>query len=176
MKYCLIIITGGTIDSSPYSTTPHDIAPLKISLVPQTVEELGLAKQVRFLQWSMKDSKHFEDEELKALTKVIAQSESDYIVVTHGTDRMPENSRRLAELLKGTIKTVILTGSMEPLSHGRERSDGFENLRVAITGCRAKHAGVHVVMHGRWFNPAGLRKNRESKTFYNDLDCLAEAH
>jgi L-asparaginase/Glu-tRNA(Gln) amidotransferase subunit D len=85
MKDFLIIITGGTIDAMPYTATPVHIVPLMLSIVPRTVKQLGLDEHCHYLHWSMKDSKQFDDYELRTLAKVIAWSEANYVVITHGT-------------------------------------------------------------------------------------------
>lgn len=159
-------MTGGTIDACPYDVTPRNITPLKESLVPQAVNSLGFDDKCNFIQFAMKDSKDFTDEDLLRLADIIQTSSADIIIVTHGTDNMPQNSRQISEVLKNTSKVVVFTGSMKPLSHG-PTSDGYENLKVALTEHEALSAGVYVVMHGRWFNPHGLRKDLGTKTFYS---------
>lgn len=163
----LIIMTGGTIDAEAYpdpSRPPKNAFPLKDSLVPQAVEELGYSEDCRFFQWMMKDSKDFVSAEIYAMSVFIKQRRARYIIVTHGTDRMPETSRELAQLMKDSDKVVILTGSMLPLSNGRQ-SDAYGNLRFAIEQVETLPAGVHVVMHGRLFAPARLKKNFSTHQF-----------
>jgi len=165
MKDCLVIMTGGTIDAEPYKKTPRNVKLLEHSIVPDAVEELGLAKNCRFLQWLMKDSKDFKKSDAEQLAEFIEARRARHIVVTHGTDRMPQHSRRLEKLLEGTDKTVIVTGSMTPLTHGK-RSDAYRNLRVAIEDGADWTAGVHVVMHGKHFHPKGLWKDPDAKRFH----------
>jgi L-asparaginase/Glu-tRNA(Gln) amidotransferase subunit D len=165
MAGILFILSGGTIDAEPYAATPKNITPLSESVVPQAVEAMGLAAGCRFQKWKMKDSKDFTDADMQELAQLVKESPEHTVIITHGTDHMPQNSRRLAELLKGTDKRVVFTGAMEPLSHGPS-SDGFGNLTTAITEAAGKTAGVHVVMHSQWFPPEGLRKHFETKTFY----------
>lgn len=167
MKDILIIMTGGTIDAEAYpdpARPPKNAIPLKDSLVPQAVEEMGHAGDCRFFQWMMKDSKDFTSAEIYAMSVFVRQRRAEHIIITHGTDRMPENSRQLAELLKESGKTVIVTGAMLPLANG-QASDGYENLRFAIERMEALAPGVHVVMHGRLFTPSKLRKNFTTRQF-----------
>jgi L-asparaginase len=161
MRDILIIMTGGTIDAEAYPDPvrpPRYAIPLKDSIVPHVVEELGYEADCRFFQWMMKDSKDFSEMEIYALSVFIEQRRAQHIIVTHGTDRMPENARQLKTLLKGSGKTTVITGAMVPLANGKN-SDGYDNLRYAIEHIESWPPGVHVVMHGQRFDPVRLKKN-----------------
>lgn len=163
----LIIMTGGTIDAEAYPDPAHppkNAFPLKDSLVPQAMEELGYSEDCRFFQWMMKDSKDFVSAEIYAMSVFIKQRRAQHIIITHGTDRMPETSRELEALMKDSDKVVILTGSMLPLSNGR-KSDAYENLRFSIESIEKLPAGVHVVMHGKLFAPTRFKKNFVTQQF-----------
>ena len=167
MKDTLIIMTGGTIDAEAYpdpARPPKDAIPLKDSLVPGAIEELGYGEDCRFFQWMMKDSKAFTPAEIYAMSVFIKQRRAEHIIITHGTDRMAENSRELSRLMKDSGKVVAVTGSMLPLSNGRH-SDGYDNLRYAIEHIESWPAGVHVVMHARKFDPSRLKKNFVTQQF-----------
>ena len=167
MKDILIIMTGGTIDAEPYADPAHPpkhAIPLRDSLVPQAVEKLGHADDCRFFQWVMKDSKDFTKSELYAMSVFIKQRRAEHIIITHGTDRMPENSRELMRLMEGSDKTVVFTGAMVPLSNGKQ-SDAYDNLRFAIEQMESWPKGVHVVMHGKQFGPSRVRKNFTTRRF-----------
>jgi len=167
MRDILFVMTGGTIDAEAYpdpKRPPKKAFPLRDSLVPQAVEELGYADDCRFFQWMMKDSKDFSPAEIYAMSVFIEQRRAQHIIITHGTDRMPENSRELAKRMQGSGKVVIFTGAMLPLSNGR-MSDAYDNLRYAIETIERLPAGVHVVMHGRLFSPATVKKNFAAQRF-----------
>ncbi|MFW0778006.1 MAG: asparaginase domain-containing protein [Rickettsiales bacterium] len=167
MKDILFMMTGGTIDAEAYADParpPKQSIMLRDSLVSETVIALGYADDCRFFQWTMKDSKDFTVSELYAMAVFIKQRRAQHIIITHGTDRMPENSRILANELAETDKTIIMTGSMLPLANGVE-SDAPENLRYAIEHIESLPAGVHVVMHAQLFNPSRLIKNYDTFRF-----------
>jgi L-asparaginase len=166
-KDILIIMTGGTIDAQPYADParpPKNVQPLKDSLVPDAVATLGQDSECRFFQWMLKDSKDFTAAELHALAVFINARRADHIIVTHGTDRMAENSSELKKQMQGSNKTVIMTGSMLPLSNGRE-SDAYDNLLFAIEHIEALKPGVYVVMHTRLFEPGRFKKNFTTRKF-----------
>jgi L-asparaginase len=166
-KDILVIMTGGTIDAEPYgdpARPPRYAIPLRDSLVPRAVEELGYGADCRFFQWMMKDSKDFSPAEIYALAIFIEQRRAQHFIITHGTDRMPENSRELQKQLAGTEKTVVMTGAMLPLANG-PASDGYDNLRAAIAHVEQWPPGVHVVMHGRRFDPQKVKKDFATRRF-----------
>jgi L-asparaginase len=156
----LIITTGGTIDAEPYGATiPEMITPRGSSLVPQAVESLGLKEVCAFYHYFAKDSKDFKTEDLEFLAQLIREQQYGQVIITHGTDAMPENSRALAALLGDTEKKIIFTGAMLPLSQPDRRSDGFDNLAFAARNIENFPSGVSVVMHGRRFGIATLYKD-----------------
>ena len=83
------------------------------------------------------------------------------VVVTHGTDTMPETARYLAERVTG--RTVVLTGAMVPYTFGS--SDGLFNLGGALAYAQVLPHGVYVAMNGRCFDGRAVRKNRGTGRF-----------
>jgi L-asparaginase len=83
------------------------------------------------------------------------------IVITHGTDTMPETAAVLGAGLKG--KTVVLTGAMVPYKFGS--SDGMFNLGTAMAFVQTLGEGVYVAMNGRCFPWRTVRKNRKKGIF-----------
>ena len=91
------------------------------------------------------------------------KSTSNHILLTHGTDRMVETGRMLAEAnIEG--KTIVLTGAMIPYAFGTS-SDGFFNLGSALAFVQVLPPGVYIVMNGRYFHWDRVRKNRQTGTF-----------
>ena len=83
------------------------------------------------------------------------------IVITHGTDTMPETAAVLGPELKG--KTVVLTGAMVPYTFGS--SDGLFNLGTALAFVQTLPEGVYVAMNGRCFPWPSVRKNKKKGIF-----------
>ena len=85
------------------------------------------------------------------------------IIVTHGTDRMVETAKVLAEAnIEG--KTIVLTGAMIPYAFGTS-SDGFFNLGAALAFAQVLDPGVYVAMNGRYFNWDEVQKDRKTGFF-----------
>jgi L-asparaginase len=111
----------------------------------------------------MLDSLEIRDEDLAIIVYNCRKTPSNHILITHGTDRMVETARVLAEAsLEG--KTIVLTGAMIPYAFGTS-SDGFFNLGSALAFVQVLPPGVYVVMNGRYFPWNNVRKNRQTGTF-----------
>ena len=162
MPEVLIVLSGGTIDAEHYEETPADIMPREKSLVPQALNELGINHNIIFYTWLMKDSKQFSPRELEELASILRWEGYEHVVITHGTDRMPDNARALKRMLADAEMTVVFTGSMIPLSHGMQ-SDGYQNLADAVAAALKQPHGVTIAMHGRVMNPDNARKDFERK-------------
>ncbi|MBN8531696.1 MAG: asparaginase [Alphaproteobacteria bacterium] len=179
-KKYLIVVTGGTIDAEPYQETPKNVTPLKESIVPRILEELGVAHLCDVLIWHMKDSKDFTDGELHELAKIIRDQAYTSVVITHGTDYMAHNARVMASkrYLFGEDVTAVFTGAMTPYMNqvvGYGQSDAPENVRFAIHEAYYGSPGVHIAMAGEVHDPFHTVKDMERKRFVH-VDEVQEPH
>jgi L-asparaginase len=163
----LLLSTGGTIEALNYVQTPENVSFGEggINVISSALQNMKLDGNCDFLPFVRKDSKDISEGDLQTIAALIKIDPRNHIVITHGTDTMPQNSRTLQRLLQDCPKTVVITGSMEPLLHG-EQSDGYKNLKVSLERIGSLEKGVHVIMGGEIFNPIGLRKNFDKKEFY----------
>lgn len=159
----LVLTTGGTLDAAPYEATPQMVqfageskvgdALLRLRDAGKLPEVLG---KVEILPVCRKDSKDVDEADIARMVECIARSEKRQVVVTYGTDRMPQIARRLkAALAQAGIedRSVAVTGAMEPLAHGKD-SDGWNNLADAVeVALHSAKPGVRIVMHGMVLNP-----------------------
>ncbi len=104
----------------------------------------------------MIDSQEMTDVDREMIRKACAESETDRIVITHGTDTLENTARFLDEHVKD--KTIVLVGAMVPYTFGS--SDGMFNLGSALAWVQTRPHGVYVVMNGRCFDADNVRKNR----------------
>ncbi len=111
----------------------------------------------------MADSLEMRDEDRAIIVYNCRKSKYDRILITHGTDRMVETARLLAES-NIENKTIVLTGAMIPYAFGTS-SDGFFNLGSAMSFVQVLPPGVYVVMNGRYFQWNKVRKNRQTGNF-----------
>ncbi|MBI2675873.1 MAG: asparaginase [Candidatus Aenigmarchaeota archaeon] len=150
------IITGGTIDSY-YEGSKDTVVTNEKSVIPQFIKSLKLYSECAFTVVCMKDSRESAMKDLQAVYEQIRKSPHKRIIITHGTYTMPDTGRFLKERLKGTEKTIVLTGSMIPLS-GFSPSDAPFNIGFAFAKVHELPHGVYVCMHGRVFSPDEVMK------------------
>lgn len=166
-----VFLTGGTIDAEPYVDTPTNVTVAKESLAAKLLVEFKYPVAIHRERWTL-DSKDFSEGHVRILADRIQKSETRNILVTHGTDRIPENARLLGTFLGDTDKTVVFTGAMVPLSHGHE-SDGRTNLETAMAFLHEnEEPGVFAAMHGKVYKPEGLRKDFEKKEFVHETGSI----
>jgi len=154
-----ILVTGGTFDKEYneltgelfFKTThTHDMLRLGRCHLDVEVETLMMIDSLQMTA---------ADREL-ILERCRAVPETR-IVVTHGTDTMPETAAVLGAALTG--KTVVLTGAMVPYTFGS--SDGMFNLGTALAFVQTLKEGVYVAMNGRCFDWDSVRKDKNRGVF-----------
>lgn len=183
MKKILVIATGGTIDAEPYEVTPVDITPLEHTMIPKALETLDLSDICDVHEFSMKDSKYIGIEEITQLTRLIEDKSEhyDHFIITHGTDATPPNGRMLKLLFEPsgiTGKTIVFTGSMEPLLNGTQptsaadidsaTSDGWKNLHYTINHIKKQPAGIYAGFDEKMMPIDKIRKDFKNKCFVED--------
>ena len=154
-----LIITGGTFDKeynelngSLFFTSTHLGEMLK----------LGRSRvKVKLKTLMMMDSLYMTAAHRKRILAECKASRENRIVITHGTDTMPETARLLGENLTG--KTVIITGAMVPYKFGS--SDGMFNLSSALSFAQTLPPDVYIAMNGRFFSWHNVRKNKKKGEF-----------
>ncbi len=154
-----ILVTGGTFDKEYNelngelyfkSTHTNDMLRLGRCLLDVEIETLMM---IDSLQMTAADRGLI-------LERCRAVPESR-IVVTHGTDTMPETAAVLGAAITG--KTIVLTGAMIPYTFGS--SDGMFNLGTALAFVQTLEAGVYVAMNGQCFDWDSVRKNKRMGIF-----------
>ena len=154
-----LFITGGTFDKEYNelngelffrATHLHEMLKLGRSRVPVK------AKTLMMIDSLLMTAAHRR----KVLAECLASKEKQ-IVITHGTDTMPETARLLGQKIKD--KTVVLTGAMVPYKFGS--SDGMFNLGSALSFAQTLPPGVYIAMNGRYFNWDNVRKNKSKGEF-----------
>ena len=185
----LVIITGGTIDAEAYpdpANPPQKAAMLAESAVPAALAAMHLARPYYCYLWLRKDSKDFTEADIQGLAQVIRASGHRDIVITHGTDKMVENSRLLDNVISewghapippasrlallgsqqqnDPFYKIAFTGAMMPLSNGAQ-SDGYRNLRYAMEQVGSFPPGVWIAFENQRFEPHRTVKDFETYRF-----------
>ncbi len=158
------IITGGTIDSH-FDPARATTVVNKKTILPQYLEKtIKSYVDATFEEICMLDSRELTDEIREQIIQAIQTSKSKKILITHGTDTMPETARFIAKGLGKTDKTIILTGSMIPIKEFAMSDAGF-NLGYAIANVQSAPAGVYIAMNARLFTAEQVVKNKKIGRF-----------
>lgn len=150
------IFTGGTIDSI-YDGTKDTAVPAVRSAIPAFLEMLKLYAKITHTTVCMKDSRALTNADRRKILRVVEHSRSKRIIITHGTYTMPDTARYLKANLKREDQTVVLTGSLIPLS-GFFPPDAPFNLGYAFAKVQELPTGIYVCMNGRVFTTGEVKK------------------
>jgi len=154
-----LLITGGTFDKE-YNELNGELFFRKTHL--HEMLALGRSRvRVKAQTLMMIDSLFMTAAHRKKILAACRRAKENHIVITHGTDTMPETARVLGRALPG--KTVVLTGAMVPYKFGS--SDGMFNLGSALSFAQVLPPGVYIAMNGRYFNWNNVRKNKTKGEF-----------
>ncbi len=150
-------MTGGTIDSY-YDITKDTAVTNEHSVIPKFIKFLRLYEECEFTEVCMKDSRELNEDDRKNILSAVTESESERIIVTHGTYTLPDTARFLNANLKDHGKIIIFVCSMVPLEGFVPTDAGF-NLGYAIAKSQELSEGIYVCMNGRIFAPDEVVKN-----------------
>jgi len=164
-----ILATGGTIAGSGATSTTtvgYTAATVGVDRLIAAVPELAKVAQVKGEQVFQIASENMSNEHWLTLAKrvntLLAQSDVDGIVITHGTDTLEETAYFL-DLVVKSRKPVVLVGAMRP---GTALSaDGPINLYNAVLLAASKEAvgkGVLVAMNDQIHGARDVTKTNTS--------------
>jgi len=154
-----LFITGGTFDKD------YDEIHGRLHFQDTHIHEMlrlgrcRLDVAVRTLM--MVDSLDMSEDDRRLILENCRGAAEERIVVTHGTDTMPDTARVLGQA--GLPKTIVLTGAMVPYAFGS--SDGLFNLGSALSFVQSLPHGVYVAMNGRCFGWDNVGKNKALGVF-----------
>jgi L-asparaginase len=156
-----VFVTGGTFDKE-YDLI-HGKLFFRDTHLPEMFERGRCMLDIDVKTLMMVDSLEMTPEDRDIIAHNCRRSATDKILITHGTDRMVDTAKFLAET-KIEGKTIVLTGAMIPYAFGTS-SDGFFNLGNALAFVQSLPPGVYVVMNGRYFNWDNVKKDVRSGNF-----------
>ncbi|MBK7343219.1 MAG: asparaginase [Saprospiraceae bacterium] len=156
-----IFVTGGTFDKE-YNLITGELF-FKDTHLPRMFDRGRCTLDIDIKTLMMVDSLEMTDADREIILYSCQKSQATDIIITHGTDRMVETAKALAEAnIPG--KTIVLTGAMIPYAFGNS-SDGFFNLGSALAFAQVLDPGVYIVMNGRYFLWDQVAKNRKTGNF-----------
>lgn len=169
-----LIITGGTIDKewdpfielSPPKTKTRVTLRSRSGLRPYLEKVIKPGFTVYENVVSLVDSSDITDEMRQTIVQGIKESQSDNIIISHGTDTLAEFSRWLVKNIGNAAKgkKVICLGGFYPLVGGVP-SDAPFNLGFAVGLMEHIKPGIYVAMNAQLFNPDETEKDFEQGKF-----------
>ncbi|MEQ1746652.1 MAG: asparaginase domain-containing protein [Saprospiraceae bacterium] len=156
-----VFVTGGTFDKE-YNYLTGELY-FRDSHLKEMFERGRCEVKIDVKTLMMIDSLDMGEDELSIIVYNCRKAEASRILLTHGTDRMVNTARVLAEA-NIENKTIVLTGAMIPYAFGTS-SDGFFNLGSALAFVQVLPPGVYVAMNGRYFPWNRVQKNRQTGMF-----------
>lgn len=155
-----VFVTGGTFDKE-YNYITGQLY-FEDTHLKEMFERGRCTVDIDIKTLMMLDSLEMTEEDRGIIVSNCRRSQVEKILITHGTDRMVETAKALAD--SNIDKTIVLTGAMVPYAFGSS-SDGFFNLGSALAFVQSMPKGVYIVMNGRCFSWDKVRKNTGSGFF-----------
>jgi L-asparaginase len=155
-----IFVTGGTFDKE-YNFITGQLY-FKDTHLHEMFERGRSTLDIDIKTLMMVDSLEMSDADREIIIYSCKKSDSDRIVITHGTDTIVQTARAIAR--QNIPKTIVLTGAMIPYAFGTS-SDGFFNLGAALAFVQTLPNGVYVAMNGRHYDWDKVRKNTSTGFF-----------
>lgn len=156
-----LFITGGTIDVDKIEEGDKYI--FDETKTPQMIEQARCKVDIKSQVLFLKDSLYATDEDREKILQNCKDCIENKIIVTHGTDTMPETAQMLGKEIAD--KTIVLLGAMVP--YNQPNSDALFNLGCAISAVQSLSKGVYITMNGKIFSWDNVRKNKELGLFEN---------
>jgi len=156
-----LLVTGGTLDKD-YQTTTGKLV-FSDTHLPKLLKEANSTLPIKTTVLMLKDSLEMQDADRKKILKACIESETDRVVITHGTDTMTDTALFLKNSRQLTDKTVVLTGAMRPFQ--LNQSDASFNLGAALMASQLASPGIYIAMNGELFEASQVSKNRQQGIF-----------
>jgi len=153
-----IFTTGGTIDKVYFDANSQ--FEVGASLLSELLAESNIHDGYRLQELMRKDSLEMTDADRQAVLEAVTACECDRILITHGTDTMPDTAAALAKL-EGKI--IVLVGAMQPAR--MRRTDALFNIGFAWSAVQLLSPGVYIAMNGEVFEAGSVRKNLKAQRF-----------
>lgn len=159
-----IIITGGTMEKKYDPIAQTTVSTNDPSPLPDYFKHyIHPLFDLHYHPVCNMDSRDFTDNIRRKIANKIMTCGS-HILITHGTDTMPETGEYLLGALpKDHGKTITLTGAMHPLAF--HPSDAGFNLGYAIGQLRTLKTGIYICMNGQTFTAGEVKKNKGKGVF-----------
>ena len=154
-----IVTTGGTIDKIYFDAlSDYQIGE---PVIGDLLKKMGVGFEFEVSSLLKKDSLELTDSDRQLIVDTVKASDSEHILVTHGTDTMVETGRWLHEQVPD--KKIVLTGALQPAAF--RETDAVFNIGCALGALQIVECGAYVSMNGQVFDVLKVRKNRQENRF-----------
>jgi L-asparaginase len=154
------ITTGGTIDKDYPKQTKGYGFEISDPAVVRILHAINPNFEYNVMLMLKKDSLDITDEDRMLILEACNTTDSDKIIITHGTDTMLETAKSLSEIKD---KVIILVGAQKPQKFSD--SDAAFNVGTAVGAINILKNGVYVAMHGRVFDWDKCERDMETGHF-----------
>lgn len=158
MKPIHFFCAGGTIDKI-YFDAKSDYQ-IGEPAVIKMLDEMPVHFDYQVTSLLKKDSLEMNDDDRQLIVEAVNASSERLLVITHGTDTMPETARALSGV---SDKTIVLTGAMAPAIF--RDTDALFNVGCALSAVQTLQEGVYIAMNGEVFDALNVRKDVENERF-----------
>ena len=156
----IFLQTGGTIDKDYPRLTGGYAFEITEPAVQRVLDKVNPTFEYEIITVLQKDSSDLTVEDQEKIFKACRESDSDRIIITHGTDAMLDTARKLNSI---EDKTIVLTGAMRPELF--VNSDASFNIGTAIGAINILDRGVYIAMNGRVIRWNSCRRDEKSGQF-----------
>lgn len=152
--------TGGTIDKDYPKQTKGYAFEINEPAVKQILKKINPSFQYEVISLLRKDSLDLTVKDKKKIFEECEKTETDKIIITHGTDTMIETAKSLSEIKN---KTIVLTGAFKPEKF--TDTDADFNVGAAVGAVSVLEYGVYIAMNGRVFKYNEVIRDKETGKF-----------
>lgn len=153
-----VFCVGGTIDKIYFDAkSKYEVGAPAIG---KMLNQIAVNLDIEVTSLMAKDSLEMTDADRQAIAEAVGACDADKIIITHGTDTMPETARSLSNI---SNKAIVLTGALAPAIF--KDSDAMFNVGGALAAVQALESGVYIVMNGELFDATNVRKDVENNCF-----------
>ena len=153
-----IFTTGGTIDKVYFD----DASEFQVGhpIIENLLHKMNVGFSFKVDQLMRVDSLDMTTEDREHIRQKVFDTDSEHILITHGTDGMVET----ASCLQGIMgKTIVLTGALQPAAFSE--NDAVFNIGCAVGGIQTLRECVYIAMNGQIFDADKVQKNRKENRF-----------
>jgi len=156
----LFIQTGGTIDKDYPKTNAGYAFEIDEPAFKRVLEKSFIDLEYEVISLFKKDSLDISEADIASLKSLLEATSYQKIIVTHGSDTMPNTARAIGPI---PGKVIVFTGAYLPERF--KDSDADFNIGVAVGSINILSEGTFIAMNGKLMLPETCSKNSETGLF-----------